>query len=220
MRWSPLGWIAAASLAHGLSRLRLLDELPLPREGGLARVAALAVSRAPELFVLLGALALAAWVTALVAIGWRRALGAAGWLGATLYVASAAAVLSVLPPPLDTTGFFDAGEHLAYAQPHAIYGLAVSALAVHVVLLGAARLRAVAREHGALALAWDPSVAAMVTWAAVAASVGSMWYAWGESAPGISPEACSTTLAGTALVALAQAGAGAWIHARRGRARS
>lgn len=153
-----------------------LPDLYAPRHGGWQRAVALALVRAPELFVLLGAVAAAAWMSGLLALVRRSSYFAANVLGAMLWVSCTAAMLSVLPPPFAPGGFEDAGAHAAFAQSRMIYSLGVLVVAVQVVLLAAARALAVVRERRWLrAVLCEPALAAAVAWVAVLVPVRWMW---------------------------------------------
>lgn len=177
-----------------------------PRYGGWPRAVALALVRAPELFVLLGVVAVASWTSGLVALVRRSLYPAANVLGVMLYLACAAAMFSVLPPPFAPEGFESAGERAAFAQPRMIYSLGVAAVAVQAVLLAVARTVALVREHRLRATLREPAFTAAVAWLAVLVSVCWMWPSRDEPLGGYDPvPLCRYVLLATIPVGLVQA---------------
>jgi hypothetical protein len=214
-------WLVAAGGAYLLS-LESLGLPVLPREGGVARAMMLAVSRSPELFATLGALALASWITAPMAASRSpRARWMAETSGALLFVAALAATLATLPAaPAAQDRWPFSSEVFAFAQARAIFTASVAAITARASLLAAADLLASWRARGLRGVALAPCPSAALAWSAVLAQLYLVWSpsTWDSmERDQLLRGACSAALGAALLLGLAQITIGACIARREAR---
>ncbi len=174
---SGASWLLGAVLAFAIAHERMGVALH-PNYGGIPRALMLALARTPELFALAAVLAMATWTVAVrAACGSSGARRSADFAGAVLFVAFSAAVLAVLPPPLQTLEWVSATEIVAFAHARAIFSVGVLALLVQVSIVALADVLATRSAGWRVALG-NPSVFVLIAWAALGARVRFMWWSW------------------------------------------